>query len=130
MKKAVMSFTVLLTMLIVTSVSALAAESSKTPAKQSSLSSNIRYSGYEYLLDSYDINVIVNENNTFTITEHIGAYFNVSKHGIFRKIPLKNKVERLDGTTSYNRAKITDISVDAPYHNFRIGRIQSLKNRG
>ncbi|MDO4369331.1 MAG: DUF2207 domain-containing protein [bacterium] len=67
---------------------------------------------YDYTLNSYDINIIVNENNTLKITERIGAYFNISKHGIFRKIPLKNKVTRLDGTTSSNRAKISDISVN------------------
>ncbi|HSN58429.1 MAG TPA: DUF2207 domain-containing protein, partial [Clostridiaceae bacterium] len=61
------------------------------------------------------MDVSVNEDNTFNITETIGAYFNVPKHGIIRKIPLRNKVERLDGTVSYNRAKITDISVDSPY---------------
>ena len=43
----------------------------------------------DYFLNSYDINIVVNENNTLNITEKIGVYFNVEKHGIFRKIPLK-----------------------------------------
>ena len=77
------------------------------------------YSNYtsnlEYTLNSYDINIIVNENNTLSITEKIGAYFNVEKHGIFRKIPLKNYVTRLDGTSSKNRAKISDIKVSDNY---------------
>lgn len=72
-------------------------------------------SNLEYTLNSYDINIIVNENNTLNITEKIGAYFNVKKHGIFRKIPLKNEVIRLDGTTSRNRAKISDIKVSDNY---------------
>lgn len=70
---------------------------------------------YEYTLNSYDINIIVNENNTLEITEKIGAYFYVNKHGIFRKIPLRNTVTRLDGTTSNNRARISDISVSDEY---------------
>lgn len=70
---------------------------------------------YDYILNSYDINIIVNENNTLEITEKIGAYFNVDKHGIFRKIPLKNTVTRLDGTTSNNRVKISEINVDDNY---------------
>ncbi len=115
MKKTVKSFAILLVLLSFTSLSVLAAVNSQTPAKQSKLSANSSYKSYEYLLDSYDINIVVNENNTFIITENIGAYFNVSRHGIFRSIPLKNKVERLDGTTSVNRAKITGISVDAPF---------------
>lgn len=69
----------------------------------------------EYILNSYDINIIVNENNTLKITEKIGAYFNVDKHGIFRKIPLKNTVTRLDGTTFKNRVKISDINVSDNY---------------
>ena len=115
MKKVFKCFTALLVLLILTSISALAAVNSQSPAKQSRLSTNSSYKSYEYLLDSYDINIVVNENNTFDITEYIGAYFNVPKHGIFREIPLRNKVERLDGTTSVNRAKITGVSVDAPF---------------
>jgi uncharacterized membrane protein len=79
------------------------------------ISSDSSYSSYDYVLDSYDVDVTVNENNTYSITESIMAYFTVPKHGIIRTIPLSNKVERLDGTTSYNRAKISDISVDSPY---------------
>jgi len=67
------------------------------------------------VLDSYDVNISVNEDNTYDITEKIGAFFNVPKHGIIRNIPLQNKVVRLDGTTSYNRAKVSGISVDSAY---------------
>ena len=82
---------------------------SLTPSK------NYQYSSYDYVIDKYDINIIVNENNTFDITETITAYFNVSKHGIFRIIPLKNSITRLDGTTSTNRAQITNVSVNSEY---------------
>jgi len=79
------------------------------------INNNLKYNNYDYILNSYDINMIVNENNTLKITEKIGAYFNIDKHGIFRKIPLRNTVTRLDGTTSKNRAKISDISVSDNY---------------
>ena len=69
----------------------------------------------DYTIQSYNINMIVNEDNTFDITEDITAYFNVEKHGIYRKIPLKNTITRTDGTKSNNRAKITDISVNEKY---------------
>lgn len=65
----------------------------------------------EYALTKYKIDIKVNENNTFLINEYITAYFNVNKHGIFRKLPLRNEVIRLDGTKSYNRVKISDIKV-------------------
>ena len=82
---------------------------SLTPSK------NYRYSSCDYVIDKYDVNIIVNENNTFDVTETITAYFNVSKHGIIRTIPLKNTINRLDGTTSTNRAQVTNISVDNEY---------------
>lgn len=69
----------------------------------------------DYTIQSYDINMIVNEDNTFEITENIAVYFNVEKHGIYRKIPLRNTVRRMDGTKSNNMAKITDISVSEKY---------------
>ena len=89
--------------------------------RSSNSNNNSQCSNYDYILKSYDINMIVNENNTLNITEKIGAYFNTYKHGIFRKIPLKNKVTRLDGTTSNNRVKISNIDVDDNY---------SLSNEG
>ena len=69
------------------------------------------YKNKDYLIDAYDINIKVNENNTFDITETITTNFNVSKHGIFRKIPLKNEVIRLDKSKTKNAAQITNISV-------------------
>ncbi len=98
--------------LAINTTSSSASESnvvSNTPSK------NDRYKSYDYLIDKYDINIIVNENNTLDITETITAYFNVAKHGIFRTIPLKNTITRLDGTTSENRTQITNLSVDNEY---------------
>lgn len=83
-------------------------------AKESITDSAI--SNYEYAITQYDINIKVNENNTFNITEDINVYFNVEKHGIFRKIPLKNTVVRLDGMTSKNRAELSDIKVSDNYN--------------
>ncbi len=69
--------------------------------------------GYE--ITSYDIDIVVNENNSFDITEKITTNFEEYKHGIIRKIPLKNKISRLDGTTSRNTAKISNIEVNNKY---------------
>lgn len=78
-------------------------------------SENALYSLYDYVIDKYDINIVVNENNTFDITENITAYFNGEKHGIYRKIPLKNTITRLDGTKSTNTAQISNVSVNNEY---------------
>mgnify|MGYP004466444011 CR=1 FL=1 len=84
-------------------------ENNLTPSKSS------QYNSYDYVIDKYNIDIIVNENNTLDITETITAYFNVAKHGIFRIIPLKNNITRLDGTKSTNRIQITNVSVDNDY---------------
>ena len=82
---------------------------------------------YEYVIDNYDIEMTVNENNTFDIKETITVYFNVPKHGIYRKIPLKNTVERLDGTSSKNRAQVTNLKVDGKYSAYKTEGYYEIK---
>ena len=41
---------------------------------------NKSFATTDYTIESYDIDMVVNEDNTFDITESITAYFNVSKH--------------------------------------------------
>ena len=71
--------------------------------------------GTDYYIKNYDINIKVNENNTYDVTEKITAYFNVPKHGIIRKIPIKNEISRLDGTKSKKRAQVLNVKVDNKY---------------
>ena len=68
-----------------------------------------------YTISNYDIEMKVNENNSFDITEKITVNFEENKHGIFRKLPLKNEVKRLDGTKSKNRVTISNIEVSENY---------------
>ena len=70
---------------------------------------------YDYVINNYDVDIVVNENNSFNITETIDVYFNKQKHGIYRNIPTKNVITRLEGTTSTNRPKIRNISVNDKY---------------
>ena len=91
----------------------LVSSSSNTPSE------NSMYASYDYVIDNYDVNIIVNSNNTFDITETITAYFNTPKHGIFRTIPLSNKIVRLDGSTSTNRTQVTNLSVSDAYSTSR-----------
>ncbi len=80
-------------------------------------SNNKEYKSLDYVIDAYDINIIVNENNTFDITEIITAYFNDNnkKHCIYKEIPLKNDSKRLDDTTPKHKAQIYNLSVDNKY---------------
>ena len=69
----------------------------------------------DYYFESYDVSINVLENNTLEITEKMSAYFNVEKHGIFRKIPTTNYVERADGSTGTVYAKVKNVSVSETY---------------
>ena len=50
-----------------------------TPSKK-----NLSADGMSY--DAYDVNIKVNEDNTFDIVEKIDVNFVTSKHGIFRTL--------------------------------------------
>lgn len=69
----------------------------------------------DYYIENYDIKINVLENNTLEITEKISVYFNQQRHGIFRKIPLSNRVQRADGSTGTTHAKVKNVSVSDPY---------------
>jgi uncharacterized membrane protein YgcG len=90
-----------------------------TTISGSVLSQNSAYKSYEYVIDDYDVDIKVNENNTFDITENITAYFNVAKHGIFRSIPIHNQITRVDGTTSSNRAVLSNIDISDNYSYYK-----------
>lgn len=94
---------------------AVSAQAADYPSEDLTPSMNDLYIYYEYVIDKYDVNIIVNENNTLDITETITANFAEPKYGIFRTIPLSNTITRLDGTTSKNRTQVTNVSVDHEY---------------
>lgn len=88
---------------------------------------NQYFNNGDYVINSYDVNITVNENNTLLISEKIGVYFNVNKHGIFRKIPIINQVKRLDGSTSRNRVRISDIMVSEQYTTYNENGFKVIK---
>ena len=69
----------------------------------------------DYYFESYDVSINVLENNTLEITEKISAYFNTDKHGIYRKIPTTNYIEREDGSKGVTEAKVKNVSVSENY---------------
>lgn len=75
----------------------------------------------DYYFESYDVSINVLENNTLEITEKISAYFNTVKHGIIRKIPTKNYVERADGSKDVTNAKVKNLSVSDSYDSYTEG---------
>lgn len=68
-----------------------------------------------YYITGYNVQMDVAEDNSFTITETIDVYFNESRHGIYRRIPTENRVERADGSVDYTKAKVTKIRCSERY---------------
>ena len=75
---------------------------------------NVHAQDYGYEIESYNVDIIVNENNVLNVTETIDVNFKESRHGIFRKIPIVNKFQRKDFDTK-NKAKIRNVSINEPY---------------
>ena len=70
--------------------------------------------GYE--ITAYDVDLTVNEDNSFHIVETITADFTgANKHGILRTLPLRNTLKRLDGSSSTNHVRISNVSVNQPF---------------
>ncbi len=85
------------------------------------------YKNYDYVIDKYNIEINVNENNTLNITENILAVFTVPKHGIIRNIPLENNVKRTDGTTTTNRTQVSNVTVNDNFNETKEDDMYVLK---
>lgn len=68
-----------------------------------------------YYITAYNVDIDVAEDNTLKVTEDIDVYFNEARHGIYRYIPLRNNVERADGSTAVTHAKVSGINCSSPY---------------
>ena len=66
-----------------------------------------------YQINSYDVDITVNEDNSYDIVETIEAdFYGPNKHGIIRSIPLHNDIIREDGSTGSNNAKVSNVTVN------------------
>ena len=61
------------------------------------------------------VEITVNENNTFEITEIIDIDFATPHHGIIRNIPLINTIIREDGSTGRNNAEVLSVQCNEEY---------------
>ncbi len=72
------------------------------------------YNNYTY--DSYDVNVVVNENNSYTVTENVtmtyGDEINGVHHGWVRAIPMSYLAEYKDNGKTYRTKVNNDVVVD------------------
>lgn len=73
----------------------------------------------DYDITKYDVEIVVDEHNKYSIKENIDTYFNVSNHGIVRRIPLYNNIIRQDGTSERNRVLISNVHVNEEFASSR-----------
>lgn len=65
--------------------------------------------GYPYEIQGYQVNIKVTSANVYQIEEKLSVDFNQGRHGIIRKIPLINHVERTDGSKATTYARVYNI---------------------
>ncbi len=70
-----------------------------------------------YDITHIDMDITVREDNTYDIVETIDVRYEegAGKHGIIRSIPTDNTIYREDGSIGHTKAKVSDLTVDAPY---------------
>ncbi len=67
-----------------------------------------------FIIKDYDVQVVVNEDDTYDITETISVEFTAQSHGIYRTILLQTRLDR-DGQQSMYYGKVKDFSVMSGY---------------
>ena len=63
-----------------------------------------------FWIEDYDIQVVVNEDDTYEVTETIKVHFTLPSHGIYRTIPLRTTLDR-DGQKSTYYARVKDFEM-------------------
>ena len=81
----------------------------------------------DYDITKYDVEIVVDEHNKYSIKENIDTYFNVNKHGIIRRIPLYNNIIRQDGIRERNRVLISNVHVNEEFASSRENNNYVLK---
>lgn len=69
-----------------------------------------------FIIEDLDVDVVVNEDDTYDVTETLKVHFTAPSHGIYRTIPLRTRLDR-DGQVSEFYAKVSDFTMlsDQPY---------------
>lgn len=68
------------------------------------------FAASDFIIRDYDIHMVVNEDDTYQITETIDVEFTEPSHGIYRTIPLKTRLDR-DGQVSQFNAAVKNFEV-------------------
>ena len=67
-----------------------------------------------YTIDNYNLDIIVNENNIFNITETITVTYNQPEAELDIRIPSSHKIKNTEGKYEYKRVKLSNININSP----------------
>ena len=83
---------------------------------------------YEYIIENFESNIVINQDTTLTVTEKIEAVFNVPKHGIFRIIPTYYTANGRSINSKLNILSVTDDkNLKIPYEVSRLKQSVQIK---
>ena len=68
------------------------------------------YADSNFIIEDYDIDISVNEDDTYVVTETLDVHFTYPSHGIYRDIPYHVTLDR-DGKKSTFIAGIEDFEM-------------------
>jgi len=89
-----------------------------------------------FYIKNFDVDIIVNDDGSFDVTEKIHVFFNVSRRGIIRQIPYKYDVQEIKDTLKTERTNNTktheilfeNIEVDSfQYKSYTEGYFQYIR---
>lgn len=86
-----------------------------------------QYKSEDYVVDEYNINIVVNENNSFDVVEKMNVYFNKSKHGLIIGLPITGSFFKPDGSSIKYIAKVSNIDVNDKFEKYRRDENQYIK---
>lgn len=85
-----------------------------------SYSSNSK-ENYDYKITAYNVDIKVDYEGTYHVTENMDVYFSKERHGIYRDIPVLNYIEQEDGNTKLAKAKVKILQCSDDYSISRKG---------
>ena len=81
-----------------------------------------------YVIKNYNMDIVVNDNNTFDITETIDVKFTqYGKRGIIREIPRVNYLKRINEKNSKNIAYLSNLQVNDDFKFTKNGKFYKIK---
>lgn len=81
-----------------------------------------------YVIKNYNMDIVVNDNNTFDITETIDVKFTqYGKRGIIREIPRVNYLKRINEKNSKNIAYLSNVQVNEDFKFTKNGKFYKIK---